>query len=700
MIANKQIPNISDKRAIFVSSSILVLGIVGLLLYITNFQHNLIETSALESAKLYSQALAEFRTIYTAKVVQNVNSHPDFEVTHDYENKKNAIPLPATLSMELGKAIGRHLSGAETWLYSDYPFPWRREAGGGLRDEFAVKAWKSLNKNPNQPYYEFVPDYKGRQVLRYATADLMRPSCIGCHNTHPQSPKNNWKVADVRGVLEIVHPMEAVFEKTANGKYGLFFLAVVIGLFGVLSLLFLIRSYQKITRALTTEVQMQTKDLREAKEAAEAASRDLSQIMNSSPDFIFKSRIDNFQFTEVNQTACEYYGYSQDEFSKMTIFDIEVEPPLKEQVRKLYDTTPVGKVIEVYGTNKKKNGDTFRVHVRFLKLDEEFALANVRDITDQQRAEADLVRAKESAETANIDLIQSNEALQLEIIERKNLEGQLAQAQELESIGLLAAGIAHEINTPIQYVGDNTRFLSVAFGRMKTVLDKNNELINAAKEDAVTEKLITEVESVIEDTKMEYMLEEIPMSIDETLGGIERVATIVRAMKEFSHPGTQEKTLADINKALENTITVACNEWKYVAEIEKDFEPALPLVPCLLGELNQVFLNIIVNAAHAIAEVIQDGSEGKGTIKVRTSSAGDWVEIEISDSGTGIPEEVRSKIFDPFFTTKEVGKGTGQGLAIAHNVVVEKHGGSLNFETEIGQGTMFVIRLPIKAPNN
>jgi len=433
---------------------------------------------------------------------------------------------------------------------------------------------------------------------------------------------------------------------------------------------------------------------------AEAASHDLSQIMNSSPDCIFKSRIDNFKFTKVNKTACDYYGYSQEEFLKMGIFDIEVAPPLKEQVRKLYDTTPVGNVIEVFGTNKKKNGDTFPVHVRFLKLDEEFALANVRDITEQKMAEEELKKAKESAEAVNIELIQSNEALQREIIERKNLESQLVQAQKLESIGQLAAGIAHEINTPIQYVGDNTRFLNVAFGRIKTVLDKSSELINAAKEDAVTEKLITEVESVIEDTKMEYMLEEIPMSIDETLGGVERVATIVRAMKEFSHPGTEEKTLTDINRALENTITVARNEWKYVAELVKDFEPALPLVPCLPGELNQVFLNIIVNAAQAIADVVQDGSEGKGIIKVSTSSAGDWVEIKISDSGTGIPEEARSKVFDAFFTTKEVGKGTGQGLAIANNVVVKKHGGSLNFETEIGQGTMFVIRLPIKAPNN
>ena len=252
VIMKKQSHDNFGKRAVFVSSSILVFGIAGLVWYIITFQNNLVETSALESARLYSQAVAEFRTIYSAKVVQRVDLHPDFEVTHDYESKKNAIPLPATLSMELGQAIGRHFSGAETWLYSAYPFPWRRKSGGGLRDEFALKAWKSLNKNPNNPYYEFVPDYKGRQVLRYATADLMRPSCISCHNTHPQTPRNDWKVDDVRGVLEIVHPMEAVFTKTGWGKQGLFFLPAGVGLFGALSLFFLIGGYQRTTKALIT----------------------------------------------------------------------------------------------------------------------------------------------------------------------------------------------------------------------------------------------------------------------------------------------------------------------------------------------------------------------------------------------------------------------------------------------------------------
>ena len=261
----------------------------------------------------------------------------------------------------------------------------------------------------------------------------------------------------------------------------------------------------------------------------------------------------------------------------------------------------------------------------------------------------------------------------------------------------MAAGIAHEINTPTQYLGDNTRFLKVALGKLQKVLLKYNDLLTAAKQNTLTKQLIAEVEAEIEKNKMEYILEQIPQAIEDSLNGIERVGKIVKAMKEYSHPGGDEKTPVDINKALENTITVCCNEWKYHANMEKNLDPGLPLVPCLPGELNQVFLNMIVNAAHAIADTVEEDSGKKGVIRVGTHYHGNCAEITISDTGTGIPNEYRSKIFDPFFTTKRVGKGTGQGLAISYNVVIEKHGGSITFDTEEGKGTTFVIRLPINS---
>ncbi len=283
-----------------------------------------------------------------------------------------------------------------------------------------------------------------------------------------------------------------------------------------------------------------------------------------------------------------------------------------------------------------------------------------------------------------------------DITKRKILEEQLRQARKLESIGQLAAGIAHEINTPIQYVGDNTRFIQESFTDIFNLLEKYHSLLEASMSGTIPAELIEEVEDALDDADMEFLSEEIPLAIQQSLEGIDQVANIVQAMKEFSHPGVEGKTAIDINKAIENTITVTRNEWKYVAEMETSFDTALPLIPCLQGEFNQVILNILLNAAHAIADIVEDGSEKKGEITVSTHRDGDWAEIRISDTGTGIPEEVKTKIFDPFFTTKDVGKGTGQGLAISHNVVVEKHGGTLNFSTEMGKGTTFIIRLPIK----
>jgi len=280
--------------------------------------------------------------------------------------------------------------------------------------------------------------------------------------------------------------------------------------------------------------------------------------------------------------------------------------------------------------------------------------------------------------------------------EQKSLEMQLLQSQKLESIGQLAAGIAHEINTPTQYVGDNIRFLQQSFGDLFQLLEEFKLLLEAAKNNQLSQKVITKVEKAIEQTDLEYLFREIPNAVSQSLEGVERVATIVRAMKGFAHPdASQEKVLVNINQGIENTITVARNEWKYVAELETHLDPTLPLVPCQPGEINQVILNIIVNAAHAIGDVLGERPATKGKITVCTKQDNNWVEIRISDTGKGIPPNIQNKIYDPFFTTKNVGKGTGQGLAISRSVIVDKHKGTINFESELGKGTTFIIRLPI-----
>ncbi len=288
-----------------------------------------------------------------------------------------------------------------------------------------------------------------------------------------------------------------------------------------------------------------------------------------------------------------------------------------------------------------------------------------------------------------------------DMTQRRIMERQLVQAQKLESIGQLAAGIAHEINTPIQYIGDNTRFLQEAWKEILSFLENCMDLMRHTKHkpEGVYD-LIKALETSAEQADLEYLREEIPKAVEQNLYGVERVTRIMRAMKEFSHPGKREKSSVDINKALESTITVSRNEWKYVAELVTELDPSLPLVQCDLGEINQVFLNLIINAAHAIGDVVKQSSQEKGLIRISTHNKGSWVEVRIQDTGTGIPEAIRSKIFDPFFTTKDVGRGTGQGLAICHSVIVNKLGGTLDFESEVGVGTTFIIRIPAVVPES
>jgi signal transduction histidine kinase len=192
-----------------------------------------------------------------------------------------------------------------------------------------------------------------------------------------------------------------------------------------------------------------------------------------------------------------------------------------------------------------------------------------------------------------------------------------------------------------------------------------------------------------------YLKEEIPNAVHEALDGVARVSKIVRAMKEFSHPSSSDMIPVDINKAIETTLAVARNEWRYVAEIKTDLDPTLPLVPCMAGEINQVLLNLIINAAHTIKDVVGGDESEKGLITIRTSHMNNHLELRIGDTGTGIPKDIRDRIFEPFFTTKEVGKGSGQGLAMAHHMIVKKHQGELTFETEEEKGTTFIVRLPI-----
>jgi two-component system, NtrC family, sensor kinase len=296
------------------------------------------------------------------------------------------------------------------------------------------------------------------------------------------------------------------------------------------------------------------------------------------------------------------------------------------------------------------------------------ALTAKWNLARQAQQHVDGLEAAVRARTAELEA--TSHRLAEEIRHRDRVEAELRLSQKLESVGQLAAGIAHEINTPLQYVDDNLQFIRVGVASLVEAIETRSEMPDIAAS--------------------------LPESMDAIAQGVERMATIVGAMKELAHPGRRDQRLANLNESLKNALVVAASSYRYVATLELDLAE-LPLVSCFVGDLNQVFLNVILNAAHAMED--RSGPGRLGRLTARTRVDGGDVVVSISDTGCGIPEPLHSRIFDAFFTTKEVGRGSGQGLAISRSIVVDRHGGSLTFESTVGEGTTFHIRVPIAGPN-
>ena len=278
----------------------------------------------------------------------------------------------------------------------------------------------------------------------------------------------------------------------------------------------------------------------------------------------------------------------------------------------------------------------------------------------------------------------------------QRVESPSDSSKKMEAIGLLASGIAHEINTPSQYVSDNLRFVKESFEKLEPIVTWAEESLRSDGNGNSAGSIPDDVRQRFSETDVAFLKAEIPQAVDQSLDGISLISSIIRSMKDIAHPGTGKKELVDINRAIESAVCISRHEWKYVADVETDLKEDLPQVPCYSGEIDQVVLNLVINAAHAISEVRNDRDFAPGKIRVSTSQPDkDWIEIQVCDTGSGIPEQFQNRIFERFFTTKKPGQGSGQGLPISRSIVVERHSGQIGFETEPGKGTTFTVRLPI-----
>ncbi|WP_051305563.1 ATP-binding protein [Desulfogranum mediterraneum] len=437
------------------------------------------------------------------------------------------------------------------------------------------------------------------------------------------------------------------------------------------SAILLVAITSSISKKISTNLRQYEQRLLVSAQQLRQSEQRLFDIASSSGDIIWEISPD-CSYTFVSGKTENLLGYSEQQLIGTSIFSnipnrqqhpfrLEIETRLQQR-RPIHDleqsfTTCSGTEIQLLISGKPVLDDS----------QELIGYRGVyRDITEKKRKEA----------------------------QQRILEQELQQAQKMEAVGTLAAGIAHEINTPLQFIGDNTSFCQDSTDDLFHFFQAGSVLLGA--DGMAPEELSEQYQQLREKYEIDYLEEELPKALQESLSGVEQVRTIIQAMKDFSHQGSVEKEEADINQALESTIVLCRNEWKYCAELTTDFSRDLPKVPCYIGELKQVFLNLIVNASHAIREDQKAEGHGRGRIMVRTYSQGGMAIISIQDNGAGIPRAIRDRVFDHFFTTKEVGQGSGQGLAIAYQIIREKHLGSISFESHEGLGTTFVVKLPLQ----
>ncbi len=291
--------------------------------------------------------------------------------------------------------------------------------------------------------------------------------------------------------------------------------------------------------------------------------------------------------------------------------------------------------------------------------------------------------------------IVGNVLLFRDVSDRRRLERRLVQAEKMEAVGQLAAGVAHEINTPLQFIGDNTTFAITSVTRLLAAADAARALLGDPRVRELAPGTSEALDNALREAKLDYLLQELPVALQQTLDGVHRAVSIVQVLRNFAHPDNAEQESVDVREIIEDALVLSRGKWKDIADIYARYLHSEARIVCSRGELSQVIINLLLNSVHAIEEAQRSMDLERGRIEIETSCANGQLAIRMTDNGTGIPKDIQSRVFEPFFTTKEVGKGTGQGLALAHSVVVQRHLGSLELDSEVGKGTTLTIALPI-----
>jgi len=624
---------------------VLLLTAAAAIIWHTSYRQSiLVKAQALQSAEQMANALAEFRAIYTSEVVERVRQQ-GITITHDYEEREGAIPLPATLSKMLGNQIGLGGSGTQTRLYSAFPFPWRR-ADGGLTDDFAEDAWESLTKRPDTPFYR-LEELGGIPVLRYATADLMRTACLACHNSHPDSPKTDWKVGDVRGVLEVNVPLGVPLTESRSGLMGTAVLMTLMTLGGLIVIGIVLghlrravteaqdlaKQTQETNRALETEVT----ERQRAEEARRVSEARLIGILDIAWEAII-SVDDRQRVLLFNQGAEVTFGYSADEVLGQSL-DMLLPSRFREGHRKKVEAFARGP-----GASRKmrergaliglrKDGTEFPVEASVSKLErggETVFTVILHDITERKRAEESLLAARKSAEVAN-----------------------RAKSEFL-------ASMSHELRTPLSSIlGFSEIIKNETFGPVGSAQYRDY----AGDINESGQHLLDLINDILDLSKVESGMDKVN---EEDIEVPEILRAVQVLVKERASRG-------DVCLAFE-------------------YPDGLPVLRADVRKLKQILVNLLSNA------IKFSPAGGAVTLKIWSGAESGHV-FQITDTGIGIAPDDIPKALSQFGQVDGVlnrrHDGTGLGLPLT-KALVELQGGSLDLESTVNVGTTVTVRFPVE----